>query len=285
VHSSLPDPSDVALARFTGTVLIVAPHMDDEALACGGLLAQLPDPRRVHVVYATDGMRSPAPVVPLRDAITDDLGRRRQQESIAAMDILGVPANHLHFLGLPEGRLASHESNLARLLAEQLRDIAPDVILAPFRFDRHPDHLAVNRTVTAAVRSGAVRATLYEYFVYHRWRLLPGRDLRRYVREDQIVRVGIGHVATRKRAALDCFETQTTRFYPWQTRPILQPELIDEECSGAECYVHYDPTVPGAAIFVRGAAWIRIAHRLEPLLQRWKYRVTSWSQRTNGRTP
>jgi LmbE family N-acetylglucosaminyl deacetylase len=31
------------LHRFTCTIVIVAPHMDDEALACGGLIAKLPD--------------------------------------------------------------------------------------------------------------------------------------------------------------------------------------------------------------------------------------------------
>ena len=30
------------LQFFPGTILIVAPHMDDEALACGGLIAKLP---------------------------------------------------------------------------------------------------------------------------------------------------------------------------------------------------------------------------------------------------
>ena len=63
--NELESPQAAALDRFAGTVLVVAPHMDDEALACGGLLAQLPDPTRIHVVYATDGTQSPAPVVPL----------------------------------------------------------------------------------------------------------------------------------------------------------------------------------------------------------------------------
>ena len=47
-----------------GVVLIAVPHMDDAVLACGGTIAQLPDPERIHLVYATDGIRSPEPVVP-----------------------------------------------------------------------------------------------------------------------------------------------------------------------------------------------------------------------------
>jgi hypothetical protein len=37
--------------------------MDDEALACGGLIAKLPQKERIHIVYATDGMKSPAPIM------------------------------------------------------------------------------------------------------------------------------------------------------------------------------------------------------------------------------
>jgi LmbE family N-acetylglucosaminyl deacetylase len=277
-------PQAAALDRFAGTVLVVAPHMDDEALACGGLLAQLPDPTSIHVVYATDGTQSPAPVESLRDVVSDDLGMLRRQESITAMRLLGVPQRNLHFFNLPEAHLTRHEQVFAQSLGEQLRAIDPDVILAPFRYDRHPDHLAVNRVVTAALRARSTRAAFYEYFVYHRWRLLPERDVRRYVRPDQIVRVDLDGAQRRKRAMLECFRTQTTRFYPWQTRPILQPELIDDECSGPELYVRYDPRFAGARIFERAAAWIRIVHRLEPPLQRWKYRLTSWSQRATSRT-
>ena len=51
------------LQSLSGTILIVAPHMDDEALACGGLIAKLPQKDRIHILYATDGMKSPAPIM------------------------------------------------------------------------------------------------------------------------------------------------------------------------------------------------------------------------------
>jgi LmbE family N-acetylglucosaminyl deacetylase len=260
---------------LAGTILIAAPHMDDEVLGCGGLIAQLADPGRVHVVYATDGMKSPAPLVPGRQWISPDLGQRRREESTAAMAVLGVPAANLHFLDLPEGELRRHAASLERLLGERLQRIAPDVILAPFRYDRHPDHLAVNRVVTAAVRSGETRATLLEYFIYHRSRLLPGGDVRACLPPESLLRVEVDRVAARKRAALVCFETQTTIFYPWQTRPILQPALIDEECTRPEQFLRYDPARAGARAFTRAATWNRIANRIEPALVRWKYRVKS----------
>jgi LmbE family N-acetylglucosaminyl deacetylase len=260
-------------------VLVAAPHMDDEVLACGGLIALLRDSSRVHVVFATDGRRSPAPLVPVLDSVAGDLYELRRRESMAAAAILGIPDDHLHFLGLPEAELARHEPALQRSLSDLIARVEPDAILMPFRYDRHPDHLAVNRAVRAASASGSTGARLFEYFVYHRWRLLPGRDLRAFVRPDHLLEVDISSVAARKRAALDCFKTQTTRYFAWQTRPILTPELLDEECAASERFLLHDPALPGVRVFSHGRWWIPIAHTIEPVLQRWKYRLGAWLKR------
>jgi LmbE family N-acetylglucosaminyl deacetylase len=259
------------LTSFAGTVLVAAPHMDDEVLACGGLIARLPDPAQVHVLYATDGMQSPAPVAAWQGESTHDLGELRRRESEAAMGLLGVPTANLHFLNLPEAELSGHENELGRAMRQWISSIDPDLVLAPFRCDRHPDHLAVNRVVTGLKRSGELRAALFEYFVYHRSRLLPLGDVRAYLRADCVLRVDIAGVAGRKRAALDCFRTQTTRFFDWQTRPILQAGLLDEECAQPEQFLRYDPSLPGDRVFTHGATWIRVAQRIEPTLVRWKY--------------
>lgn len=277
----LIDPAE----HFRGTILVVAPHMDDEVLACGGLLGRLPDKHRIHVVYATDGMRSPAPVIPGRDSITPDLGELRMRESEAAMGLLGVAPENLHFLGLPEAELPRHVTELARRLLDHLRAVDPDHVLIPFRYDRHPDHLAVNHVVTEARLAGRVRAELTEYFVYYRWRLLPRRDIRRYVRPHHLMEVDIRDVAAQKRASLDCFATQTTRYYAWQTRPILTPVLLDEECVGPEVFLRFDPAATGPRVFSGPVPWIRVAHRLEPRLLKYKYIAKSVLARTFGGGP
>jgi LmbE family N-acetylglucosaminyl deacetylase len=264
-----------ATDRFHGRVVIVAPHMDDEVLACGGLIAKLAASTDIHIVYATDGMMSPAPVIPWQDSIDSDLGERRMAESKAATALLGVPSDHLHFLALPEARLAEHLPELKRLLLDRLRQLMPDHVIVPFRYDRHPDHLAVNGVVSQALLEGACHAELTEYFVYYRCRLLPRGDIRRYVRSEYLFEIPIDEVARRKRAALACFETQTTRFYPWQTRPILTAELLDEECLGPEVFLRAGPKVRGTDVFTDSRWWIPIAHRLEPRLQKWKYLVKS----------
>ena len=264
---------DLDLQLLTGKIVIVAPHMDDEALACGGLLAKLPHKDDVHIIYATDGMKSPAPIIPGRDQISPDLGKVRMQESIEAMKLLGVPECNLHFLCLPEAQLKKHISSLRNLLNDKIRRIAPKHIFVPFRFDRHPDHLAVHNSVVSDIQQGIVEAQLIEYFVYYRWRLMPKRDIRKYIQPHFLFKLEIADVAGQKRQALDCFTSQTTIYYPWQTRPILTSTLLDEESEKPEYFLISTSSWSGPAIFSNAVLWIHLVHRLEPFLQRWKYRI------------
>lgn len=273
-------------AQFPGRIVLVIPHMDDEVLACGGLLARLPHKERIQLIYATDGRRSPAPIFPGRDRVSADLGEVRVAESMAAMRALGVPPENLHFLRLPEAELARQRTALEAGLRRLLAAAQPDFIFIPFRYDRHPDHLVINHVVTQGCQQGWITAQLLEYFVYYRWRLLPRRDVRVYIEPRHLLQVEIASVADKKRAALDLFRTQVTHYYPWQTRPILTARLLDEECRQPEVFLWHAPDVRGPAVFRGATHWLRLVHRLEPVLQRWKYLggallKRSWKQLAN----
>jgi LmbE family N-acetylglucosaminyl deacetylase len=268
---------------FAGTGLVVAPHMDDEALACGGLLALLPEKEKWHVAYATDGRGSPEPVIPWRDRVSPDLSAIRQEEARAAMACLGIPGINLHFLNLPDSRLAAHDLTLARDLRQLLSAIQPDHLLIPFRYDRHSDHLALNRTATRVALENGNGPLLTEYFVYYRWRTLPGGDVRNYIRPGLLKAVDTSAVAAQKRAALACYRSQTTRFYDWQARPNLTAGLLDAVSQEPELFLRYDPERHGAAVFERAAWSIRLMHRLEPFLKKRKDRVVAWWRRGSGR--
>lgn len=263
----------------SSTIVLLAPHMDDEALACGGLIAKLPNKQNIHIIYATDGMKSPAPIIAGRDEISPDLGKIRMRESAEAMKLLGVPEQNLHFLCLPEAELQKHMQALRNLILQKIRGISPQYILVPFRYDRHPDHLAVNHVVAAEIEHGGLHAQLIEYFVYYRWRLMPKRDIRKYVKPQHLYTLDISNVATVKRQSLDCFKSQTTIYYPWMTRPILTPKLLDEECQNPEYFLLAPDSISGSDIFSGSVLWIRIAHRLEPILLRWKYLILSLVKR------
>jgi LmbE family N-acetylglucosaminyl deacetylase len=280
--SSVPDWPDFTVVDpnevFRGVILITVPHMDDEALACGGTIARLTDKSRVHLVYVTDGTQAPEPVLPWLGTVSSDLGPARKRESVAAMSSLGVPESNLYFLDLPERHVSKHQQQLSRRLSQLIERVQPDHILTPFRYDRHRDHVALNRVVTAACRSlpGVV---LSEYFVYYRWKLLPKGDIRRYIQPSELFQVDIAGVATAKRTALDCFKSQTTRFYAWQARPNLTAALLDGVSGEPETFLRSRLSMPGDAILDGPVTWIRLAHRIESPLKRYKDKLIALARR------
>lgn len=137
--------------------VVVAPHPDDEVLACGGLLAQwAADRRPLRLVCVTDGEAS-LPAAPTCGAAA--LADRRRSERAAGLRCLGVPEDtDIVCLGLPDGGVGSHLDELADRLTFLLKP--GDVVFAPWRHDGHPDHEAAG---VAAARACSRRgATLHE---------------------------------------------------------------------------------------------------------------------------
>jgi LmbE family N-acetylglucosaminyl deacetylase len=90
-------------------IIIVAPHPDDEILGCGGVIQQaLAAGADVHVIYLTNGdhnlvafkLYNRSLILRARQYL--QFGERRRQEAIAATSRLGLPADHLTFLGYPD---------------------------------------------------------------------------------------------------------------------------------------------------------------------------------------
>jgi len=255
----------------SGIIMIVAPHMDDEALDCGGLIAGLPFKNRIHIIYATNGMKSPAPIIAGRDKVSPDLGKIRMRESVAAMRILGITEHNLHFFCLPEAELQNNTLALRGKLRQIIQVLAPQYVFIPFRYDRHLDHLAVNHAVVSEIEQAGLDTQLIEYFVYYRWRLMPKRDIRKYIKPQFLYRLDIAKVANQKRRSLACFTSQTTIYYPWMTRPILTPTLLDDECQNPEYFLIAPISCSGTAVLSGPTPWIQLVHRLEPILLKWKY--------------
>lgn len=100
--------------------LIVAPHMDDESLGCGGLLAKYPSNATVVVVT--------------------DSGMQRRAEHARAMDVLGV--TDLRCLGYVDGTTQHEMAGLVAHLDEVMAQVKPDELYLPFP-SLHQDHIAV----------------------------------------------------------------------------------------------------------------------------------------------
>lgn len=142
LRSRRTDAPTVGLPRVR-RALLLAPHPDDETLACGGTAALLAAAGTdVRVVVLTDGE---AAKVALAGA---EVRRRRRAEATEACRALGLPPPLR--AGLPDGRLHEHVPALAREVAGHLDGQRPELVLLPWFGDGHPDHEAVNDALVLA---------------------------------------------------------------------------------------------------------------------------------------
>lgn len=125
-------------------ILILAPHMDDEVIGCGGL-AILAAQRgsQVTCVFMTDGA---AGCVGEARARHRDL---RMAESEKAAAHLGI--SRLRVLDEHDGELRASAEVICRV-AQVWSEVNPDLVLVPWPWDAHHDHRQAF-AVAAAVRA------------------------------------------------------------------------------------------------------------------------------------
>lgn len=207
-------PAD-AVTGF-GRTLVVAPHPDDESLGCGGAIALLRERGRpVHVLFVSDGTGShpssrayPAPA----------LTALREREALDALAMLGVEADAITFLRLPDRSVPRAGSagfaDAARQFRACIDQFAPDTILLPWRRDPHCDHRAAWELVTTTAPD---TPRLIEYPIWV-WELGEHGDSPQ-AGEMHGWRLDICAVLPRKLAAIAAHVSQTT-------------DLIDDDSDG-----------------------------------------------------
>jgi LmbE family N-acetylglucosaminyl deacetylase len=193
-------------------LLVLAPHCDDEALGCAGLIQQLlKRGAQVRVVIATNGdgflfatMEEFRKVYPRHEDFVR-MGARRQQESLAALNLLGVARERVSFLSYPDrGSPALWNSHWSASdpyrspysgddrspyeltykpsavycggdyladLQSVLAEFQPDLVMLPHPNDMHPDHwgLSVFARLAVALQEKArpeFRPAVYAYLVH-----------------------------------------------------------------------------------------------------------------------
>ncbi|MEI7538117.1 MAG: PIG-L family deacetylase, partial [Comamonadaceae bacterium] len=172
-------PYSACLCLPARSVLVLAPHPDDEVFGCGGAIAQhVRSGHPVCVVILTDGaLYAEADV--------------RQRESVAAAQLLGYGTPE--FWNLPDGSLR-YSDELAQRLADRIAQCGADLVYAPSPWEIHPDHRQTQMLAVEAVRRSAVNVQLAFYEV--------GVPLRPNALLD------ITSLLETKEAAMSCFASQ-----------------------------------------------------------------------------
>ena len=125
-------------------ILAIAPHSDDETLGCGGtLLRHRAQGDAIHWVIAT--RMDPATFPAERIA-------RREAEIAAVAKAYGFAG--VHPLGFATATLDTvPRARLIEALAQVVRAVQPNLVLAPFPGDAHGDHRAVFEATVACAKT------------------------------------------------------------------------------------------------------------------------------------
>ena len=187
--------------------IVVAPHPDDESLACGGLIADAyRQGLQGKVVIVSDGAGSH----PNSKAYPPDrLKALREEEVKQAGAELGLKAEDLLFLRLPDRFVPSEGEEAERAIGaivDCAREIGAGSLFVSWRHDPHCDHEASYR-IARQVQRRAGELRLFEYVVW-------GHTLPPSTEVDPIrsgFRIGIDQQALeKKRRAIAAHRSQTT---------------------------------------------------------------------------
>lgn len=222
-------PVDIAQLVPPGArAVILAPHPDDEMLACGGLmtlLAQLG--REILLVAVTDGEHSQGTlhesgaIVPTQPYwSTHRLSQVRPTETARALSMLGLENMPVMRARLPDGAVAQHRGQLEALLQTALRD--SDVVFASWRQDGHPDHEAVGEV--AADLACSIGCRLVEVPVWA-WNWASPDDLRFDWHRARKLMLD-NEVLELKQRALACYHSQMEPDPANGALPVVPPAVL-----------------------------------------------------------
>lgn len=198
----LPEPLDI---------LVVAPHPDDAELSVGGTIVRSRrEGLRVGVLELTNGEPTPRGTPEIRSC-----------ETGAATKVLDL--SWRGNLGLPN-RSLEPTLDARRALAEIFRLTRPQVVLAPYWEDVHPDHVAASKLCDDArfwaklSRSDMAGEPWMPPRIYYFWSI----HLRIHPKPAFVF--DISNVIDQKLAAVACYQSQleTTR------KPGMPPTPLDD---------------------------------------------------------
>ena len=172
--AAVSGPADalaLELPQQVRRILIISPHQDDETLGCGGFIQRFGPSRCIQVAFITDGRGRPHRTELARLALAAE--RKREARAVCAALHIEAPL----FLDFEDGTTLEHHA-LTQALEKLVDDFRPDLIMAPFGTDSHPDHIAATRAL-AAVSVESLRET--QLLLYQVHSQIPAHFLNRYL--------------------------------------------------------------------------------------------------------
>lgn len=201
-----------------GTVLVIAPHPDDETFACGATISRLcAQGTNVHIAIISDGAGSTR----AEGQTKSDLTAIRKKEARAATQALSLPQADVTFLGYQDGKLTEQKDKIAKDLSKIIERLSPSLIFAPHQQDANPDH----HLIAKALESIHLPCLCYGYIVWAPTKKLLSCLLSIITHERQI-RIPMKKYKERKLMAIDCYPSQTGGTSYRRGKGFLHPRFV-----------------------------------------------------------
>jgi LmbE family N-acetylglucosaminyl deacetylase len=206
-------------------IVVFAPHPDDETLGCGGtIVKRVAQGYDVIIVVMTDGRHALSAAFGIKNNPTpEEIKQIRQTETIAAMQILGVPENSIIFLGFEDGTLANNYAQLLVKVTEILNEFQPVEIYFPLKHDYHSDHRTAGIVLEQSIRKLGFPTKGYGYSVGMRYLHLGPLKAKflDYFRNNHVY-VDVSEFLPRKEEAINAYKSQIRTVCSGQERPVIQ---------------------------------------------------------------
>lgn len=182
------------------SMLVVAPHPDDETFGCAGLIAQkLKLGAEVSVVFLTNGENS------LANVPQEEIKLYRQKSAKDAAKILGVST--IYFLGLKDGAIPrkNDESfvDAVKKITQIIEEVTPLELYCTHAHESWSDHNAAAELTIVALQKLDKPISLYMYWVWV-WFSVPLKRMN-VLNFSQTYHLSIGDVMKTKKEAIDCY--------------------------------------------------------------------------------
>jgi LmbE family N-acetylglucosaminyl deacetylase len=222
---------------------VVAPHPDDDAIGCGGMLARAAAlGADVAVIYVTDGSASHPRSRRFPPRVLRDV---RECEARSGLRVLGVAAEPT-FLRVRDGTAADlrgrARERVVRALAATLVAHRCEIVFGPWPGEPHPDHAAAAALLDAALARCPRPPRLWTYAV---WLEEFGTPDDRPPPDVPFVDVLLdARERAVKRAAILAHRSQTSDLIDDDPEGFrISPELLERWLSRAERFWRIDPAV------------------------------------------
>lgn len=223
------------LGKQLGKTLIVAPHPDDEALGCAGLILHLRSQHiPVWVVFMTSGGASHPNS---KDYPPQILASLREKEALKACEILGVSPSEVFFLRQPDSFLIHMKLEKKKAIASEISKLLGKLevnsVLLPWRREPHLDHQVTYEIGAEAIAAVSQEIQVIEYPIWL-WKNSQTADWP-IKNEVEIFRLNIGEMLTTKEVAILQHKSQTSNLIKDDTEgfiltaDLLSPFLIPFE--------------------------------------------------------